>query len=36
MTLSMVLGAVAAKAFEGTPNFLHRRILFNTCFKHIN
>ena len=36
MTLSMVLGAAAAKAFECTPNFLHRRILFNTSLKHIN
>ena len=36
MTLSMILGGLAAKAFEGTPNFLQRRVLFNTGFKCID
>ena len=36
MTLSMILGVVATKAFEGTPNFLQRWIPLNTSFKSIN
>ena len=36
MTLSTILEGLAAKAFEGPPNFLQRRVLFNTRFKFIN
>ena len=36
MTLSMILGGLAAKSFDSTPNFLLRRVLFNTSYKCID
>ena len=35
MTLSMILGGLAAKAFEGTPKFLPRRVLFLTQVSNV-
>ena len=36
MTLLMIFGTPATKAFVYTPNFLQRKVLFNTSFKCIN